>query len=95
MDGGVHKRTGQNLGSFAFFPAEWAIGVLNEVLAVLVDHGQEGVPVVKLVFIDLVPKVSRAGWANAKPKRCGPNVLLRTQIDSDLHDIVHEVDQLS
>ena len=55
MDGGVHKRTGQNLGSFAFFPAEWAIGVLNEVLAVLVDHGPEGVPVVKLVFIDLMP----------------------------------------
>ena len=55
MDGGVHKCTGQNLGSFAFFPAEWAIGVLNVVLAVLVDHGQEGVPVVKLVFIDLTP----------------------------------------
>ena len=32
-----------------------AIGVLNEVLAVLVDHGQEGVPVVKLVFVDLMP----------------------------------------
>ena len=37
----------------------------------------------------------RGKTGRMKPKRCGPNVLLRTQIDSDLHDIVHEVDQLS
>ena len=67
MDGGVHKCTGQNLGSFAFFPAEWAIGVLNVVLAVLVDHGQEGVPVVKLVFRShAIGQQGRLGECEAK-----------------------------
>ena len=95
LDGGVHKCAGQNLRSFAFFPAERAIGALNEVVAELVNHGKEGAPVLKFVFKDLVPKVDRTGRANVKPNRCGPNLLLRTQLNSDLHDVVHEVDQLS
>ena len=92
MDGGVHKSAEQYLRSFAFFPAIWPVGILNQVLAVRVD---KRTPVVKEVVIYQVPKVSRTGWANVKPKRCSPNLFLRTQINSDLHDIVHEVHQLA
>ena len=60
-----------------------------------VDKREKVTPVVKEVFIYRVPKVSRTGWANVKPKRCSPNLFLRTQVNSDLHDIVHEVHQLA
>ena len=47
----------------------------------------------KFVVKNFIPKVNRARRANVKPERCGPNLLLRTNLDSDLHDVVHEVAQ--
>ena len=94
MDGGVHKCARQNLRSFAFFPAERAVDIINEVFTEILHHGKEGAPILKFVFKDLVPKVNRTGRANVRPKRCGPNLFLRTDLDSDLHDVVHEVAQL-
>ena len=66
----------------------------SERSAELIHHGEKGAPVLKFVFKDLVPKVNRTGRANVKPKRCGPNLFLRTDLNSDLHDVVHEVAQL-
>ena len=69
------------------------MGVINEGAAELIHHGEKA-PVLKFAFKDLVPKVNRTGRANVKPKRCGPNLFLRTDLNSDLHDVVHEVAQL-
>ena len=44
----------------------------------------------KFVVKNFIPKVNRARRANVKPERCGPNLLLRTNLDSDLHDVVHD-----
>ena len=93
MDGGVHECARQNLRSFAFFPAERSMDIINEVSAELVHHGEKGTPVLKFVFKDLVPEVNRTRRANVEPKRCGPNLFLRTNLDSDLHNVVHEVAQ--
>ena len=41
----------------------------------------------KFVVEDLVPKVNRARRANVKPKRYGPNELLRTNLNSNLHHL--------
>ena len=93
MDGGVHECARHILRSFTFFPAARSMGVINEGAAELIHHGEKA-PVLKFVFKDLVPKVNRTGRANVKPKRCGPNLFLRTDLNSDLHDVVHEVAQL-
>ena len=47
----------------------------------------------KFVVKNLIPKVNRARRANVKPERYDPNLLLRTNLDSNLHDVVHEVAQ--
>ena len=64
-------------------------------LAILVDEWEKFKPVVKEVVVDLTPKVARSGRANVKPKRCSPDLFLRTQIDGNLSDIAHEVHQLA
>ena len=94
MESGVHKCARQILRSFTLFPAARSMSVINEKSAELLHHGDEGAPVLKFVVKNLVPKVNRARRANVEPKRCGPNLLLRTNLNSDLHDVVHEVAQL-
>ena len=48
----------------------------------------------KFVFIDLVPNIRRAGKANVKPIRCGPNLFLWSDLNGNLNDIVDKVVQL-
>ena len=93
MEGGVHECARQTLRSFTLFPAARSMSIINEKPAVFLHHGEEGVPVLKFVVKNFISKVNRARRANVKPKRCGPNLLLRTNLDSDLHDVVHEVAQ--
>ena len=79
MEGGVHECARQVLRSFTLFPAAGSKGVINERSAELIHHGEKGAPVLKFVLKNLVPKVNRTGRANVKPKRCGPNLFLRTK----------------
>ena len=87
LDGGVHKRTGQYFRRFAFFPAARTVRIVDEMLAVPVNKCEKFTPVMKEVFVNLQPKVSRSGWTNVKPKRCGPNMFLRTRVEADLDNM--------
>ena len=65
--------------------------VVNKGSAKLVHQGEKSAPILKFVVKNLIPNVGGAGQANAKPKGCGPNVLLRGNLNGDFHDVVHEV----
>ena len=71
------------------------MNVINEGSAELVHHGEESAPVLKFVVEDLIPNVGGAGQANAKPKGCSPNELLRSDLNGNFHDVVHEVAQFA
>ena len=95
MDGGVHECARQWFRSFTFFPAARSVKVVNKGSAKLVHQGEKSAPILKFVVKNLIPNVGGAGQANAKPKGCSPNVLLRSGLNGDFHDVVHEVAQFA
>ena len=94
MKSGVQQWSRQSLRSFAFFPAARSMRIIDEKSAKLLHHGEKRKPIMKFVIPDLIPEVARARRANLEPKRCGPNLLLRTDVNCDLHDVGHEIAQL-
>ena len=69
--------------------------VVNKGSAKLVHQGEKSAPILKFVVKNLIPNVGGAGQANAKPKGCSPNALLRSDLNGDFHDVVHEVAQFA
>ena len=57
MESGVHKCARQLLRSLTFFPAAGSMEVIDEEPAEILHQGEEGVPIVKFMFKDLVPEV--------------------------------------
>ena len=60
MESGVHECARQTLRSFTLFPAARSMSVINEKPAELLRHGKKGVPVLKFVVKNFIPKVNRA-----------------------------------
>ena len=61
--------------------------VVNKGSAKLVHQGEKSAPILKFVVKNLIPNVGGAGQANAKPKGCSPNVLLRSDLNGDFHEV--------
>ena len=59
--------------------------------SVLVDELEEIKPIMEAMFVDVHPQVVRSGRANVEPKRCGPNMLLRTRVEANLDNVAHQV----
>ena len=65
--------------------------MIGEVTAIFVDELEEIKPITKAMFVDVHPQFVR----NVEPKRCGPNVLLKTGIYTNLDNVAHQVDQFA
>ena len=65
--------------------------MIGKITTIFVDELEKIKPIAKAVFVDVHPQVVRSGRANVEPKRCGPNMLLRTRVEANLDNVAHQV----